>query len=259
MVERRVSGDDGRGGTEGTAPRALPTGGAGGDRDQPRSTGDPQGQVTPEEFVWPDLEDVSGILYELATTLFGSTEEAFPSFQIENLGLLQSALGLPHQPYYETFADKLAALVRSVACNHPLVDGNKRLAVTILHSTLLVNRYVWLWSDEDAANAMLRAAAGDSDFRWLARLIGGFASRIPTEVVAGLDSIPLADRVRVTAAAVAYMWDSLVPMLQEYYGSDEVAPHQLVEDVRSAISAIATGTEPEAPRAVRFWIDGFRH
>ena len=75
--------------------------------------------------------------------LYGSPDQAFPAFRIESRALLESALGLPHQPYYETFADKLAALVRSIACNHALADGNKRLAMTVLHSTLRYNRKLW--------------------------------------------------------------------------------------------------------------------
>lgn len=192
----------------------------------------------------------------MATALFGSAEEAFPSFQVENPGLLASALALPHQPYYETFADKLAALVRSITCNHVLVDGNKRLAVTVLHTTLLVNGYVWLWSDEDAANAMLRAARGDSDFRWLARLIRGFTQPIPEDATVGLESMSLGERIRIVTVAVRYMWDGLPPMLEEHHLADFVTPQQLLENVRGAMTAIVTGTESDAPRAVRFWLDG---
>lgn len=90
------------------------------------------------------------MLNRLAVGLFGSPEEAQPTFVVQSRAQLESALALPHQPYYQTFAEKLAALTRSIACNHGLVDGNKRLAVTVLHSTLLVNDYVWLWSDDDA-------------------------------------------------------------------------------------------------------------
>lgn len=172
--------------------------------------------------------------------------------------MLESALALPHQPYYETFPDKLAALVRSIACNHALVDGNKRLAVTVLHTTLLVNGYLWLWSDEDAANAMLRAARGDSDFRWLARLISGFTNRIPDAAAAGLESLPLGDRIRAVGVAARYMWEVLPSMLEEHPAADFVTPQQLVENARSAMTAIATGTEADAPRAVRFWLEGFR-
>lgn len=210
--------------------------------------------MTPEgEYEWPDLSDVSGILYELATGLFGSAEDAFPSFQIENLGLLESALALPHQPYYETFADKLAALVRSIACNHALVDGNKRLAVTVLHTALLVNGRLWLWSDEDAANAMLRAAGGDNDFRWLARLIRGFTLPIPDSVLPGLEAMPLGDRIRVVTLTTRLLWDGLIQTWSANPVTRATMPPQSVDEMRRAMIAITTGTEADAPAGLREW------
>jgi len=62
-------------------------------------------------------------------------------------------------------------MVRSIAANHALEDGNKRLAVTVLHSTLLVNGYTYLWSDDDAVELMLRCASGETDYVWLAEFI----------------------------------------------------------------------------------------
>ena len=82
---------------------------------------------------------------------------------------------MPHQPYYETFWQKLAAMVRSVAANHALVDGNKRLAHTVLHTTLIVNGYVWMWSQQDGETLILRLATGDTAFEWLAEFLGTWA------------------------------------------------------------------------------------
>lgn len=123
------------------AGRPVPPGSARGDRDQPQGAGDPEGQVA--KYLWPDFEQVVGVLYELARGLYGSAEHPFPAFHVQSRALLESALALPHQPYYETFYDKLAAMVRSIAANHALEDGNKRLAVTVLHSTLLLNGHCY--------------------------------------------------------------------------------------------------------------------
>ncbi len=231
--------------------------------DQPPGTGASEGQVDKEaaEYVWPTLDDVKGILYELASGLFGSPEEAFPSFQIENQGLLESALGLPHQPYYESFADKLAALTRSIACNHALVDGNKRLAVTVLHSTLVLNGYAWLWSDEDAANAMVRAASGDDDFRWLADFINLFTVPIP-----GLANVtrtgPLQEMVIAITEGLRRMWADELPQQVLQAGEQtmaatdpalrvEIEPSTLVQTMRAAISAVASGAEEDAPASIQ--------
>ena len=107
--------------------------------------------------IWPTYDDIAEVLYELAAGLFESEAESFPAFRVRDGGLIESASALPHQPYYETFAEKLAAMVRSIAANHALADGNKRLALTVLHSALIVNGYVYQWSDEEAEEIILRA------------------------------------------------------------------------------------------------------
>jgi len=53
--------------------------------------------------------------------------------QVRDWGLLSSALGRPQatmygEPAYPTLHEKTAALLDSLARNHALVDGNKRLA-----------------------------------------------------------------------------------------------------------------------------------
>lgn len=248
--------DTGQGDSSGQ--ESVSEGSSGRREDQPRGTGASEGQVDDPEYVWPAFDDVEGILYELAAGLFGSPEEAFPSFQIENQGLLESALGLPHQPYYESFADKLAALVRSIACNHALVDGNKRLAVTVLHSTLVLNGRVWLWSDEDAANAMVRAASGDDDFRWLAAFIRRYTLEIlsPEIVTLSLD-----ERLRAVMGAIQVAWDVALPQQIEATIQPDllrlITPAQLVANIKAAIAATARGTEEAAPLAVRTWLRGF--
>ena len=52
---------------------------------------------------------------------------------VRDMGLLVSAAGRPRtsafgQDAYPEFSDKAAALMHSLARNHALVDGNKRLA-----------------------------------------------------------------------------------------------------------------------------------
>lgn len=144
-----------------------------GDRRQPQGPRGPEGQIEfPESsWVWPARDDIEFTLYKLASELFASEEESFPSFTVRDWGLLESALALPLQPYYESFFEKLAAMVRSLAANHALVDGNKRLAVTVLHATLVINGYTYSWTDDEAVELTLRAATGRSDFRWLAEYV----------------------------------------------------------------------------------------
>ena len=59
-------------------------------------------------------------------------EALIPDFRIRDIGLLESAVNRPStsiygQEAYESFAEKVAALMHSLASNHALIDGNKRL------------------------------------------------------------------------------------------------------------------------------------
>lgn len=155
-----------RDGADAAERQPLPLRSADGSRGEPEGAGEAQGSV-----VWPTYADIVGILYELAAGLFGTADHPFPAFNVMNRGLLESAIALPHQPYYETFWDKLAAMVRSIAANHALHDGNKRLAVTVLHSTLIVNGWLYVWDDDSAVVLMERCATGESDYHWLSLFI----------------------------------------------------------------------------------------
>jgi death-on-curing protein len=56
-------------------------------------------------------------------------------------GLLESAVFRPQIGYYNTLAEEAAALMESLANNHPFLDGNKRVAFAAAHTFLLVNGY----------------------------------------------------------------------------------------------------------------------
>jgi death-on-curing protein len=53
--------------------------------------------------------------------------------------LLESAVFRPQIGYYHTIAEEAAALVESLANNHPFLDGNKRVAFAVAHTFLLMN------------------------------------------------------------------------------------------------------------------------
>ncbi|MCB9004636.1 MAG: type II toxin-antitoxin system death-on-curing family toxin [Ardenticatenaceae bacterium] len=65
---------------------------------------------------------------------------------VRDLGLLQSAAARPkatfdHDDLYPTLFQKAAALMASLAQNHPFVDGNKRTAITSSVLFLQLNGY----------------------------------------------------------------------------------------------------------------------
>ena len=96
--------------------------------------------------------------------------------EVRDVGLLASAAGRPRSSAfgaeaYPSFADKAAALLHSIARNHALVDGNKRLAWSAARVFCLLNgRDVEIWVDKAEA-MVVGAAAGALDARELAALV----------------------------------------------------------------------------------------
>jgi death on curing protein len=95
-------------------------------------------------------------LLEIAAGIIGDVA-------VRDEGLLASAAGRPHSSAfgddaYPTFADKAAALMHSLARNHALVDGNKRLAWAATRVFCLLNgRDLVVQVDE--AEALVQAVA----------------------------------------------------------------------------------------------------
>lgn len=58
---------------------------------------------------------------------------------VRDLGALESALMRPQLGYYEDIVHEAAALLESLAMNHPFVDGNKRVAFTVTATFLRIN------------------------------------------------------------------------------------------------------------------------
>ncbi|RWZ68107.1 type II toxin-antitoxin system death-on-curing family toxin [Labedella populi] len=91
-----------------------------------------------------------------------------PDVRIRDAGLLESACARPQTTVlgadaYPTLAEKAAALVHSLAKNHPLVDGNKRLALAGLIVFLGVNGRRLTWSNDEAYDFIVDVAEGRVD------------------------------------------------------------------------------------------------
>jgi len=85
---------------------------------------------------------------------------------VRDLGLLDSACHRPKasffgQEAYPTVAAKAAALMHSVARNHALTDGNKRLALLATVVFLRINGYALELSDDEAFDLTISVAAGE--------------------------------------------------------------------------------------------------
>ena len=102
------------------------------------------------------LEDLPGLV------------SALGAGPVRDLGLLDSAChrpqsGLLGQEAYPTLAGKAGALMHSLAGNHALVDGNKRLALLATVVFLRINGHRLELSDDEAFDLTLSVAAGQLD------------------------------------------------------------------------------------------------
>lgn len=58
---------------------------------------------------------------------------------LRDAGALESALFRPQTGYYEDIVAEAAALMESLAINHPFIDGNKRIAFAATDVFLRIN------------------------------------------------------------------------------------------------------------------------
>lgn len=85
---------------------------------------------------------------------------------VRDAGLLESAAARPQTSVfgddaYPTLAEKAAALTHSIARNHALVDGNKRLALAGLIAFLGVNGRRLTLTNDEAYALIIAIATGD--------------------------------------------------------------------------------------------------
>ena len=104
------------------------------------------------------LEEVLEIHHDQITR-YGGTEG------IRDLGLLQSALGMPqagagNQYFHADLFEMAAAYLFHIVRNHPFVDGNKRTGVTAALVFLEMNGIQIRASDETLVQTVLAVAEG---------------------------------------------------------------------------------------------------
>lgn len=88
--------------------------------------------------------------------------------EVRDVGLLESALARPRatafgQDAYPALHDKAAALLHSLARNHALVDGNKRLALAGTLAFLGVNGWRLTLTNDEAYDFVIAVATGELD------------------------------------------------------------------------------------------------
>lgn len=108
-------------------------------------------------MIFLDLDD----LLHIARRTLGDVE-------IRDVGLLQSASARPRstafgEDAYPSIHLKAAALLHSIARNHPLVDGNKRLALAGTIAFYGLNGFRLTATNHEAYDLVMAVAAGELD------------------------------------------------------------------------------------------------
>lgn len=91
-----------------------------------------------------------------------------PDVPVRDAGLLESALARPRASAfgadaYPSLEEKAAALLHSIARNHALVDGNKRLSLAATIAFLGVNGRRLSLTNDAAYELVMSVASGELD------------------------------------------------------------------------------------------------
>jgi len=100
-------------------------------------------------------------MHELLLAAFGGADG------VRDLGALESALMRPQLGYYDTLIDEAAALLESLAMNHPFVDGNKRVAFFATDTFLRINGH-FVDCENEAAYRFFISLFESNEFRFAA-------------------------------------------------------------------------------------------
>jgi len=88
---------------------------------------------------------------------------------IRDEGLLDSALNAPFQTFaeqdlYPTILEKAVRLGYGLICNHPFLDGNKRIGTHVMLVFLEINQLSLSYEDDDLILTILQVASGTLDY-----------------------------------------------------------------------------------------------
>ena len=95
---------------------------------------------------------------------------------IRDESMIDSALSAPFQTFdnvelYPSIVAKIARIAYSLVCNHPFVDGNKRIGTYVMLVLLKLNGIEADFSDEDIIRIGLGLASGEMNYSALLEMI----------------------------------------------------------------------------------------
>lgn len=109
-------------------------------------------------FNYPDIGEAIAI-HDALIHEFGG------SLGIRDEGALASAIMRPQLGYYDSLIEEAAALMESLANNHPFVDGNKRTALAVTDAFLRLNGH-FIDCDSDEAYELFMRLFEENSFRF---------------------------------------------------------------------------------------------
>lgn len=109
------------------------------------------------------LNDIRHVAFEMAREMM-TWDEPIPEFDTRYPNVLESCLATPFQTFgkknlYKGLVDKAAILFYLLIKNHPLENGNKRIAVTSLFIFLYLNKKWIKTTDQELYNFALWVAS----------------------------------------------------------------------------------------------------
>jgi death on curing protein len=108
------------------------------------------------------------IFLDLESLLHVATRTLGADPAVRDLGLLESALARPQasafgEDAYASIHSKAAALLHSLARNHALIDGNKRLALAATIAFMGMNGIRLTLTNDEAYDLVIAVATGELD------------------------------------------------------------------------------------------------
>jgi len=108
------------------------------------------------------------IYLTLPELLYVAERTLGPGYAVRDYGLLEAALARPRatafgKDAYPDLDAKTAALLHSIARNHALIDGNKRLALAAVIAFHGLNGRRLTLTNDEAYNLVMNVAAGEID------------------------------------------------------------------------------------------------
>lgn len=87
------------------------------------------------------------------------------SHGVRDQGALESAVYRPQTGYYNNLVEQAAALMESLANNHPFLDGNKRVSFAAADTFLRINGY-YLEVEAEETNRFINDSLARGHFRF---------------------------------------------------------------------------------------------